>query len=82
MAVDTRNKRLSAIHGSLPWRGMLPTPDGTVVLADRQTLALHYSGILAGEPPGGGTPGTPGDYALSGMSGLSAGGDLGQAGGY
>lgn len=48
MAVDTRNKRSSAINIASPWRSMLPLPDGTIDQADRQHAALHYSGILAG----------------------------------
>ena len=50
MAVDTRNKRASAISIGLPWRGLLPEPDGTIDQADRQQVALVYVGILAGEP--------------------------------
>lgn len=49
MAVDTRDKRSSAIHLGLPWRGMLPLPDGALSQADRQHVAWLYGGILAGE---------------------------------
>ena len=35
MAVDTRNKRISIIGLGLPWRGLLPLPDGTISEADR-----------------------------------------------
>ncbi len=45
MAIDTREKRSSAVHVMLPWRGMLPLPDGTISDADRQHVALLYSGI-------------------------------------
>lgn len=55
MAVDTRNKRSSAIQVSLPWRSMLPAPDGAIDQADRQHTALLYAGILATSP----TPPTP-----------------------
>ena len=48
MAIDSRNKRSSAINVGSPWRGMLPAPDGTLNQADRQHVGLHYSGILAG----------------------------------
>lgn len=48
MAIDSRNKRSSAINVASPWRSMLPLPDGTIDQADRQHAALHYSGILAG----------------------------------
>lgn len=50
MAVDTRNKRASAISTTLPWRGLLPAPDGTIDEYDRQQVAFVYAGILAGEP--------------------------------
>lgn len=48
MAIDTALKRASALNVGSPWRGILPLPDGTVAAADRQVVALHYSGILAG----------------------------------
>lgn len=47
MPVDTRNKRSSAIQTMIPWRGMLPVPDGTVGQADRQHVAYIYAGISA-----------------------------------
>jgi hypothetical protein len=49
MPIDTRHKRSSAIHVGLPWRGMLPVPDGAIGQADRQHAATFYAGILAGE---------------------------------
>ncbi len=48
--LDTREKRSSGIHIGLPWRGMVPLPDGDISQADRQHLAFLYSGILAGAP--------------------------------
>jgi len=50
MAVDTRNKRAGAILVGIPWRGMLPLPDGAIDQADRQQTAFFYPGILAGAP--------------------------------
>lgn len=51
MAVDTRDKRSSAIGVSLPWRGMYPLADGAAFnQEDRQHVAFAYRGILAGEP--------------------------------
>lgn len=47
MAVDTRNKRSSALLVSLPWRGLLPLPDSSLSQADRQHVAFQYSGIAA-----------------------------------
>ena len=58
MAIDTRDKRSSAIHVSLPWRGLLPLPDGSLNQGDRQHTAYMYRGILAssGTPAPVGTP--------------------------
>lgn len=53
MPLDSRNKRASAVHVSLPWRGLLPLPDGTITAADRQQIAWHYSGIAATDAPTG-----------------------------
>jgi len=47
MAIDTPNRRSSAINVASPWRGMLPLPDGAIGQADRQHVGLHYAGILA-----------------------------------
>lgn len=47
MAIDTRNKRSSALGVNTAWRHMLPAPDGTIAQADRQAVALMYSGIAA-----------------------------------
>lgn len=50
MAIDTRNKRASAIGIGLPWRAAYPLADGTIDQADRQHVALLYAGILASTP--------------------------------
>ena len=51
MALDTRDKRASAIHVGMPWRGLLPLPDGAALdQGDRQQVAFMYRGILAGAP--------------------------------
>ncbi len=47
MAVDTTNKRYSAMHIGLPWRTSLPIPDGTIDQGDRQQVAWLYRGVLA-----------------------------------
>jgi hypothetical protein len=48
MALDTRDKRASAIHVGQPWRGMLPLADAAAEdQGDRQQLAGYYRGILA-----------------------------------
>jgi hypothetical protein len=57
MAIDTRDKRSSAIDVSLPWRNKLPLPDSTVDQSDRQHAMFYYSGILAAAPTGGDTGG-------------------------
>lgn len=51
MAVDTRDKRSSAINPSCPWRGQLPAPDTTVNQGDRQHTAGLYRGITASGTP-------------------------------
>ena len=49
MAIDTRDKRSSAIFVGQPWRNMLPAPDAAAEdQSDRQHVALMYRGILAG----------------------------------
>jgi hypothetical protein len=59
MAVDTRNKRASAINLMLPWRGQLPAPDGTIDELDRAHVAFLYAGIAIEELDSGtGTPST------------------------
>lgn len=45
MAIDTANKRASAILPLLPFRGKLPFPDGTIDAADRAQLAFMYAGF-------------------------------------
>mgnify|MGYP001593995764 CR=1 FL=1 len=50
MAIDSALKRASALNVSSPWRNILPMPDGSINQDDRQTVALHYSGIAAGPP--------------------------------
>lgn len=50
MAVDTRNKRSSAIGVSLPWRMRFPAPDGSFDAADRLHINVHYAGIGASSP--------------------------------
>ncbi|HEV8655645.1 MAG TPA: hypothetical protein VGR85_09060 [Candidatus Limnocylindria bacterium] len=47
MAIDTRNKRSSAVFVTMPWRAQLPAPDGAIGQGDRQAVAFMYSGILA-----------------------------------
>lgn len=50
MALDTQDRRASAIYGGLPWRGLLPLADGAVDEQDRIFVSLHYSGLVAGAP--------------------------------
>lgn len=51
MALDTADKRSSAIGVGLPWRPMLPLPDGALDQGDRQHAGYAYRGILAEAPP-------------------------------
>ena len=50
MALDTANKRGSAISTAREWIVVLPQPDGAISQADRQQIAWVYAGILAGPP--------------------------------
>lgn len=47
MAVDTAQKRFSAMNTFSPWRGTAVVPSGTISGAVRQAIAFLYSGILA-----------------------------------
>lgn len=44
MAIDSADKRASAIHMMLPFRGMLPLPDAVIGAGDRAELSLLYRG--------------------------------------
>ena len=48
MAVDTRNKRDSALLLTLPWRARLPVPDATIGNLDRLHVSFLYAGIEVG----------------------------------
>lgn len=50
MALDTRNKRASAIGIAIAARLVLPAADGAISSADRAHLAYGYAGIQAGSP--------------------------------
>lgn len=52
MAIDTREKRMSAMLPMLPFRGVLGVPDGSGAdsAGQRQLVAFLYSGIAAGTP--------------------------------
>jgi len=47
MAVDTRDKRSSAINVSIPWRGLLPLSDSTINAPDRGHTMFLYMGLIA-----------------------------------
>lgn len=50
MALDSALRRASAVFPLLPWRDMLPFPDGTIATEDRYTVAGLYSGLIATPP--------------------------------
>ena len=50
MAVDTRDKRMSIMSVSLPWRGAFPLADGAITAPDRLIFPYYYSGIPADNP--------------------------------
>lgn len=47
MALDTRNRRASAVAFALPFGRVFPAPDGTIATADRKHIAGSYPGIAA-----------------------------------
>ena len=47
MALDTRDKRASALGIDLKWLHVYPNPDGAISQLDRQQIAGKYSGIAA-----------------------------------
>lgn len=49
MAVDSRQKRMSAMNLMCPWRGpMVDATESGTTQGNRQAAAYLYSGILAG----------------------------------
>lgn len=50
-AVDTRDKRSSAISPGSPWRDQLPAPDGNVTEGDRAQVGGLYSGLATATLP-------------------------------
>jgi hypothetical protein len=49
MAMDTAQKRMSAMHVSSPWRGaMVDAPEAGFSVGNRQAAAYMYSGIESG----------------------------------
>lgn len=47
MAMDTDQKRYSAMNTFSPWRGPAALPSGTISVGIRQAIAFLYSGIAA-----------------------------------
>lgn len=54
MAVDTRDKRASALVWSEPSGRVLPNPSGTIGAPARLQAAYAYAGIAADAPAAGG----------------------------
>lgn len=50
MALDTARRRKSAVYLTLPFRSILPVPDGNIETEDRYNLAGQYSGLVASMP--------------------------------
>jgi len=50
MAVDTASKRYSIVGLGIPWRGLMPEPDGTIGTADRAHFLTLYAGIALDLP--------------------------------
>jgi hypothetical protein len=52
MAIDTKQKRMSALHPGSPWRGpLVDATESGFTQGNRQAAAGLYSGILAGGAP-------------------------------
>lgn len=50
MAIDTAQKRMSAVHHAAPWRGpLVAAAEVGFTQGNRQAAAFMYSGILATE---------------------------------
>lgn len=59
MALDTANKRSSAVHVGSPWRNQFPIADGTIDVNDRAQSANYYSGLTIAIAGSGGSSGSP-----------------------
>lgn len=46
MAIDTRDRRSSAMNHKCPWRRHRPLADGTIGAADRKHLAKLYAALV------------------------------------
>lgn len=56
MAIDTAQKRMSAVHHTAPWRGpLVAAAEAGFTQGNRQAAAYLYSGILASAPVVGAT---------------------------
>ena len=47
MAIDTRNKRSSAIMCGMPFRGQYPAPDGSISAEDRSHIGYMFAFLSA-----------------------------------
>ena len=51
MAMDTKQKRMSALNLGKPWRGpLVDAPEAGFTQGNRQAADFFYSGILAAAP--------------------------------
>ena len=51
MPIDSRQKRMSALHLASPWRGpLVDAPEAGFTQGNRQAADYMYSGILAASP--------------------------------
>ncbi len=53
MAIDTQQKRMSALFPMMPFRGIMGVPDGSGANTEgqRRLLLLLYSGVVTGAIP-------------------------------
>lgn len=79
MAISTINGKLAIMEWCSIWEPGLPISPGTLGQDDKQQLLWDYPGVLWAA--GGGPIVTPFWCALTGMSGITGGGDILEMGG-
>jgi hypothetical protein len=81
MSLATANERAAAVHIALPWRGLLPIPDGAISPNDRAQAANHLGINLTPVITSTLILQKPVDYALAGQQDMPTrkGGALGRA---
>lgn len=75
MAIDTLQKRMSAMNPMCPWRGvMVDATEAGFTAGNRAAADYTYSGLAGGPPTPGGTPPAAGFIANMGRMMVRRGG--------